>query len=143
MNSVEKQELQELVQHDCKQAINFLESHNLKLKGEISLLFSDGEVDGSTINQQSFINLWELQYEPSLIKVEFIIERPKELNSNIKVLMESLLNKIVNKGWPDNHRDSLGNSKVVDDYNCYKSIQIEKLGVDVKVVLFGAIGYFS
>jgi hypothetical protein len=144
MNEQDKKELMEVVDQDKQHIINYLLTFNLKVKNnEVSLLFSDGEVDESTMDQQSFVNLWKLQYEPSLVRVEFIIQRARELNSNIKDLLESLLNKIVNKGHTNNSYDSLGNSKVVDDYNCYKSIQIERQGVDVKVVLFGAIGYFN
>ena len=141
MNDLEKQELQELVQHDCKQAINFLESHSLKVKdNKVEILFSDGEVDESKLDQQKFVNLWELQYEPSLIKVEFVIERPKEKHSNIRDLMESLLNKIVNQEFPVNPDESLDTSNICSHF---KSIKINKISTGLKIILIGAICYCS
>jgi hypothetical protein len=111
------------------------------------MLFSDGDVDENRIDQLSFTNLWELQYEPSLVRVEFIIESPKELHSNITGILEILLNKVATRGWHANSYDSLDNSKAIEDeYNCFQSIQIDSKSVESvksKVTLIGAIGYFN
>jgi hypothetical protein len=145
MNDQDKQELIDLVKQDCEQVIKFLSAYNLKVKhNKVEMLFSDGEVDESNLNNIHFTNLWELQYEPSLVKVGFIIERQKELNSDIKELLESLLYKITTRGWRDNHRESPCNSKAIeDDYNCFQSIKIDRQGFDCRVILIGAIGYFN
>jgi len=61
------------------------------------MLFSDGEVDEANLNNIHFTNLWQLQYEPSLVKVEFIIERPNESHMDITGTLELLLDKIVGR----------------------------------------------
>ncbi|MBT8385920.1 MAG: hypothetical protein KJO12_00785 [Ignavibacteria bacterium] len=48
-----KNDLVELVNEYCEQVIRFINGHNLKVKdNKIVMLFSDGEVDESTIEQQ-------------------------------------------------------------------------------------------
>ncbi len=145
MNEQERRDLIYLVDQDKIHIEKFLQYHNLKVKdNKVTILFSDGEVDKTTIHQQSFVNLWELQYEPSLVKVEFIIQELREAHGNIKDLLESLLNKTTTRGWHDNPYDSLGNSKAIeDDYNCFQSIKIDSQGFDCKVILIGAIGCFN
>lgn len=141
-------DLKELVVQDKNHIINFLLAHNLKVKNnQVTLLFSDGEVDGSTIDKQSFVDLWKLQYEPSLVKVEFIIEKPKELNSNITGILRQLLIRICSRRWPVDSYEPLDYSKSIEDeYNCYQKIEIDSKSVESvksKVTLIGAIGYFN
>jgi hypothetical protein len=141
-------DLKELVNEDKQHIINFLKHHNIKVKNnEVSLLFSDGEVDEATIDQQAFINLWELQYEPSLVKVEFTIESLNERSSNVQEVMESLINQLTTRGWHVDPYDSPNQSKTIEDnYNCFQKINIEKKSIEsdeTKIVLFAAIGYFN
>ena len=145
MNEQERRDLVELVEIDKQHIIQYLQYHNLKVKdNKVTMLFSDGEVDESTIDQQIFVNLSELEYEVSIVKAEFIIQELREAHSNIKELMESLINQITTRGWHDNPYDSLGNSKAIeDDYNCFQSIKIEHQQNGAKIVLVSAIGCFN
>jgi hypothetical protein len=138
MNKQEKQELMDLVEQDCRQVIKFLQANNLKVKNKVEMLFSDGEVDESTIEQQTFVNLWELQYEPSLVKVKFFIERLKEKHRDITGTLELLLDKIVERAWPVDPNKILDTSTICPHF---KSIKIDRQGVDCKVILIGAICY--
>lgn len=143
MDNQEKQELVEVVDQQKTFIINHLKHLNLKIN-EVSLLFSDGEVDEATINQQVFTNLWELQYEPSLVRIEFAIQSLDESKLDLHRSMEFLLNKIISSGWHDNPYDSPNQSKTIEDnYNCFQLINIERQGVDIKVILISALGYFS
>jgi hypothetical protein len=101
---------------------------------------SIGDVDENRIDQLSFTNLWELQYEPSLIKVEFVIDSPKELKSNIKGIQEILLDKIVERSYhvdPDESLDTLNTCPH------FKSIKIDEQQKGINVVMVGAICYCS
>jgi hypothetical protein len=56
--------------------------------------------------------------------------------------VESLLNKIVNKGWHDNHRDFQFNSYTIeDDYNCFQTNQIDSKTIESREDLIGVIYY--
>lgn len=145
MNDQEKLDLMEVVNQQKAFIINHLNQLNLKIKNnQVSLLFSDGDVNEATINKQSFTNLWELQYEPSLVKAEFIIESLNESNLDLHRTMEFLLNKIISIESLDNPYDYPNQSQTIEgNYNCFESINIERQGVDCKVVLVGAIGYFN
>ena len=148
MDDQEKLELMEVVNQQKTFIINFLKNLNLKVKNnEVSLLFSDGEVDEATINKQSFTNLWELNYEPSLVRLHFFIEGSNESNLDLHRTMEFLLNKLISSGWHDNLYDSPNQSQIIED-NCYcfQSINIESKTIEsdeIKIVLIGAIGYFN
>jgi len=73
--------------------------------------------------------------------VDLVIEKLRETHSNIKDLLESLINKITTREWHENPYDSLGNSQAIeDDYNCFQSIKIDVQGVECKVILIGATG---
>lgn len=135
------QDLIELVEEDINHTIQFLKSHNLKVKGnKVTMLFSDGEVDETKLDQLSFTNLWELEYEPSLVKVEFIIEKLKELNSIIIGTLEILLDKIVGRTWHVDPNNTLDTSTTCPHF---KSINIDKQNGDYKIKLIGAICYCS
>jgi hypothetical protein len=104
------------------------------------MLFSDGDVDENRIDQLSFTNLWQLQYEPSLIKVEFMVDDVLEKHRNITRTLEILLKKIVDGKLPVNPDESLDTST-----NCphFKSIKINKQSNGINIVLVGAICYCS
>ena len=54
MSYQEKQQLEELVQFDLKQVGKFLNASNIKVKNKITMLFSDGDVDESKLDQLPF-----------------------------------------------------------------------------------------
>jgi len=136
-------DLVELVKEDKQHIINFLQAHNFKVKNnQVTLLFSDGEVDESKLDQLEFQNLWELEYEPSLVRVEFIIESPKELHSNIPGMLELLIDKITTRRWPVIPFDPIEYTKELD--NCcphFKSINFDKQYGNYIMKLIGAICY--
>jgi hypothetical protein len=145
MSEQDRLDLMQLVESDKRNCLAFLKANNIKVKNKITMLFSDGDVDENRIDenridQLSFTNLWELQYEPSLIKVEFVIDSPKELKSNIKGIQEILLDKIVERSYhvdPDESLDTLNTCPH------FKSIKIDEQQKGINVVMVGAICYCS
>ncbi len=134
-------ELRELVESDKKSVIKFLEAHGLKVaNNQIELLFSDGEVDESKLDQLSFMNLWELEFEPSLLRVEFTIERSKELHSNITGILKNLLYKITNRTELEFPGSNLETSSTCPHFQL---IKIDKQQGNLIVQLYGAICYCS
>lgn len=144
MDDQEKNELMQVVDQQKNFIINYLKHLNLKIKSEVSLLFSDGEVDEVSINQQTFTNLWELQYEPSLVKAEFIIESLNESNLDLHRLMEFLLIQLLSTEQHEPPYDLPNQSTTLEDnYNCFQSIQISKQKNGLKIILTSGIGYFN
>ena len=102
------------------------------------------------VDQQVFTNLWELKYEPSLVRIDLTIESSNESNLDLHRSMEFLLNKIISIEWHDNPYDSPNQSETIikNNYNYFQSIQfeIEKKTIESdesKGKLISAIGYFS
>lgn len=129
--------LKTIVSIDLEHIVNFLLVHNFELKGnQIELLYSEGE-------GEPYLNLWEVE-EPHNVKVQFVIERPQDLNSNITGTLEILLDKICNRAWPDNPYDPLDYSKAIE--NCcphFKSIKIDETPNGYYIILIGGICYCS
>jgi hypothetical protein len=138
MSGQEKLDLMQLVESDKKNCLAFLKANNIRLNNKISMLFSDGDVDESKMDQLSFTNLWELQLEPSLVKVEFVIKRPKEEHSNITETLEILLDKIVERAWHVFPGESLDTSTTCPHF---KSIKIDNHSNGINIVMVGAICY--
>jgi hypothetical protein len=140
MSDQDRLDLMRLVESDKNHIVQFLLAHNIQVRNKITMLFSDGDVDENRIDQLSFTNLWELQYEPSLIKVEFVIERPKESHSNITGILENLLNKIVDRDSPLNSGNTIDSSNTCPHF---KSIKIDEQQNGISIVMVGAICYCS
>ena len=140
MSGQEKLDLIQLVESDKKNCLAFLKANNIKVKNKISMLFSDGDVDESKLDQLSFTNLWELQYEPTLVRVEFVIERPKEEHRDITGTLEILLDKIVERSWHVETGESLDTSTICPHF---KLIKFDKQENGLKIILIGAICYCS
>ena len=145
MDDQEKLELMELVESDKHHIIQFLLAHNIKVKNnQVTLLFNDGDVDETKLDQLEFKNLWELQYEPSLVRIEFIIEGKFEIDNKLHKTLRQLIINVTTRNWPANHQAPLDYSKTIEDnYNCYQSIKIVELRDVLKIILNGAIGYFN
>ena len=140
MSNHDRWGLMGVVKGDKQNVINFLQAHNLVVKNKITMLFNDGDVDEGKMDQLSFTKLWELQYEPSLVRVEFIIERPKEEHSDITGVLENLLDKIVDRGFPVDRGESLATSTTCPHF---KSIKINSKPDGLNIILIGAICYCS
>ena len=97
MNKQEYQDLIEVVKVDKQHIINYLKAYNLKIVGKISMLFSED------LENPQCKNLWDLKVEPAIVKTEFKIQNPDQIQrEQLHKLFEDLLNKIVVRGWPDN-----------------------------------------
>jgi len=138
-------DLKELIAQDQIHIINFLLAHNLKVKNnQVTLLFSDGDVDETKLDQLSFVNLWELQYEPSLVRAEFIVEGEFKIDRKLRKTLRQLNINITTRSWPVNPQTPLDYSKTIgDEYNQFQSITIAQKKDELKINLIGAIGYFS
>ena len=107
MNKSEIRELKKLVVTDKQHIKEFLKVHKLNLVGNrVSYLLkkADQQMKGSnSIITFNFRNLWEIDGEPHQVRVEFTIDL-KGRNQMDKYLdcQESLINKIVERAWPDN-----------------------------------------
>ena len=96
------------------------------------------------LDQLEFKNLWELEYEPSLVKAEFIVEGEFKIDRKLRKTFRQLLINITTRSWPDNPQAYLDYSKTIEDeYNCYQSIQIVDQKDEFKIILIGAVGYFT
>jgi len=135
MDDQEKLDLMELVESDKHQIVQFLLAHNIRVKNKISMLFSDGDIDESKLDQLEFRNLWELEYEPSLVKVEFIIEGKFEIDNKLHKTLRQLNINITTRNWPVKSHAPLDYSKTIEDeYNCYQSIQIVDQKDELKII---------
>jgi hypothetical protein len=140
MSYQEKLDLMQLVESDKNHIVQFLLAHNIKVKNKITMLFSDGDVDENRMDQLSFTNLWELQYEPILVRVEFILESPKKEHSNFPGILQVLLDKIVDRDFPVNPNNTLDTSNTCPHF---KSIKIDQQQNGINIVMMGAICYCS
>lgn len=107
MDDQDKLELKRLVASDKKNIREFLRVHNVHLyKPTVSCLFKESELFNNNPNVtilKDFKNLWEIDGEPEKVKIEFKIDLgvKKELRRFLDC-QENLVNKIVDRAWPDN-----------------------------------------
>jgi len=134
MDDQEKLDLMELVEFDKLHIVQFLLAHNIRVKGgEVNLFYSEGE-------GEPYLNLWELQVEPHLVRAEFVIERIKEEHWDITGVLEILLDKIVDRDFPVEPDKSLGTSTTCPHF---KSIKIDEQPNGINIILIGGICYCS
>jgi hypothetical protein len=128
--------LKSIVATDKQHIINFLSVHNLQVKGaQVELLYSEGE-------GEPYLNLWEVE-EPHLVKVQFIIERPKEVDSSFSKTLDLLIDKITTRAWPDSPYDPLAYTQQVEN-TCthFRSIDFtEQTYGNIKIILRANICY--
>ena len=94
MNKQEYQDLIEVVKVDKQHIINYLKAYNLKISGKISMVFSEN------LDNPQYKDLWKLKVEPTVVKTEFKIQNPDQIQrKKLHKLFEDLLNKIVVRGW--------------------------------------------
>ncbi len=137
----DEKDLRKLVESDKKSVVKILKSLGLEVfDNKVVMHFSDGEIDESKFAQLDFMNLWELEFEPSLVKVEFTIERSKELHSNITGILENLLYKITNRTELDSPGSNLDTSSICPHFQQIKTIKQQG---NLKVKMYGAICYCS
>ena len=133
MDNNEKQDLKELVAQDKIHVINFLKAHNLKVKdSKVSMLFSD------TVENPVYKNLWLLNFEPALVKVEFELLNLPVLQGILQGILKILINKIVNRDLPITSDIAYEFLQQTQD-NYYEQIEIK----NNKITLIGYINYCS
>jgi hypothetical protein len=137
MNKQEYQDLIEVVKVDKQHIINYLKAYNLKISGKISILFS-GDLENPQYKQ-----LWELGVEPAIVKTEFKIQNPDQIQrEQLHKLFEDLLNKICNRAWPDNPVNPYEYATpILKSCIHFRSIDFSIYTNKTKVVLVGAICY--
>lgn len=134
MNKTEKKESKELIAQDKVHVINFLRAYNLKVKGNrISMLFSD------SFENPVYKNLWNLEFEPALVKVEFEILNLPNKRGEPQEILQILLNKIVERDFPENPDNISEYLRQTQNNYCQQSIEIK----NNKIKLIGSIDYSS
>lgn len=95
MNKNEIQYSKQLVTSDKRNIWNFLKANGFRVnRNSIVYLF---------LEYEQYKNLWELKGEPESVKVQFTIERITQGQlKNFPGIQENLINKIVERAWPDN-----------------------------------------
>ena len=138
MDDQEKLDLMELVESDKHHIVQFLSAHNIRVKGgEVNLFYSEGE-------GEPYLNLWELEVEPHLVRAEFFIERLLEVHRDITGIFDLLIDKITTRGWPDNPYEPLDYSKAIENVCPHiKKIDITKQPNGINIILIGGICYCS
>ena len=132
MNKV-KQELKELIATDKVYVINFLKAYNLKVKdNKVSMLFSD------SVDNPIYKNLWDLEFEPVLVKVEFELLNLPENQGELQGKLKILINKISERDFPENPDNTYEYLTPIEINNC-QSIEIK----NNKIKLIGSIDYCS
>lgn len=137
MNKQEYQDLIEVVKVDKAHIINYLKAYNLKISGKISMLYSED------LENPQYKDLWKLKVEPSVVKTEFKIQNPDQIQKEkLHKLFEDLLNKIVVREWPDNPMNPCEyTTPILKSCTHYQSIDFKVYTNKTKVVLVGAICY--
>lgn len=137
MKDQEKLDLMELVESDKHHIIQFLLAQNLKVKeGEVSLHYSEGE-------GEPYLNLWEVE-EPHLVRAEFVIERPKEVDRSVSKTLDLLIDKITTRGWPDHAYHPVAYTQQLENTCTHlRRIKIQYQPQGILVSMLGGICYCS
>lgn len=130
----ENQDLRDLIEGDRLNIINFLKAFNLKVKGnQITILFSEN------LEKPRYKQLWEVDGEPSVVKVEFTLNNIKSKTPReLRQILQLLIDKIVRRDFPNTTGTSYEiHNDIIDSCTHYYSIKIK----NNKVILVGAICY--
>ena len=134
MNNSEKQEIKELIAQDKIHVINFLKAHNLKVKDNmVVMLFSEN------VEEPAFKNLWDLEFEPAMVKVEFEILNLPDKQGELLETLQILINKIAERDFPENPDNISEYLRQTQNNYCQQSIKIK----NNKIKLIGSIDYSS
>jgi hypothetical protein len=148
MKKSEIRELKKVVRVDKSHIKEFLKVHKFNLhNNRVSYLFKEADMtfpDSESIIQFNFRNLWEVE-EPEKAKVEFtIVMKSKKVLDKWLEIQDNLINKIVERSWPDNPvnpQDYLDECKDVCEHHREVSLSIN--GNLLKVTIIANLCYCS
>jgi hypothetical protein len=148
MKKSEIRGLKKVVRVDKSHIKEFLRVHKFDLHNNwVSYLFKEADMtfpDSQSIIQFNFRNLWEVE-EPEKVRVEFtIVMKSKRVLDKWLEIQDNLINKIVERAWPDNPvnpQEYLDECKDVCEHHREVSLNIQ--GNLLKVTIIANLCYCS